>query len=139
MAAHYSNQTLSARYQPMPRSGPEMARIGSVVISSIKARLLRGMDVNDAPVPVAYWNSKRSKRPQPKTRDWLRTGRTHEAMAVLSASTNFVEIGFIGSRANMIAAINNARYKQFGISRTDLQAAIDEMNRLPTYAIAKAA
>ena len=141
MAAHYSHQSVSARYQPRPYSASEMSGAGMAMMASMKQRIGRGLDVNEAPAPPltdAYRKIKQ-RRTGSSIRDWRYTGVTLQQMQIMTAGVNTVTIGFAGQHANMVAAINNARCQQFALSRNDLAVGMAYLQRIPTYTLARAA
>lgn len=107
-----------ARFTVTGYSPTQMLVIGQTVSDDIKTRILSAQDVHDAPVPALkpnYAKWKNRKAP-PAIRNWKLTGNTLGAMGVLSESVNKAVIGFTSGKAAMVAFINQARARQFGIS-----------------------
>ena len=130
-----------ARFTVSPFTPQQMAELGAVARDSIKARIMRGVDVSDQPAPslaikigrgskgrgYAYWKSR--KHP-PAIRNWLYTGRTLGAMRVLTANQNRAVIGFSDAVANLRAWYNNRRHRQFGMAPSDWRAVIAAVRKL---------
>jgi hypothetical protein len=107
-----------------------MVKIGTDLAESIKARIHRGENVNDAPMKplkgahsnyVPYARQKIQKGLQ-GIRDWTYSGNTLRALKVVKANENAVTIGFSNPVQDKIAHFNNIREKAFGISPNDRKA-----------------
>lgn len=115
-------------------AGEQMMQIGQPFAASIKARIERGVNVNDGPAKKlgkGYAIAKR-KRGLSGLRDWIWTGDTLRQLQLLDVSANRGRIGFASPKADMIAHINNAKDRQFGVSPTDRKVLVDgvhEANR----------
>jgi hypothetical protein len=123
-----------ARLVYSPFSSEQMAQLGEIVARSIRERIERGENVEDAQAkPLkpgrtvnghqlrGYPDYKTARGLQP-IRDWTWTGRTLRSLKVLSANENRVVIGFADRIADLRAHLNNRREKAFGISPKDRQA-----------------
>jgi uncharacterized membrane protein len=135
-----------ARFEPVRkrarfnRSGftdQQMLGVANRVTDSIKQRIHSGLDANDAPAPPLTEKYARKKQlfGGSGVRDWVsgrarmaRTkkgsfpmGITLNSLRVLSYSANHAIIGFTNALANMRAAINNRRHRQFAVSPKDNQ------------------
>lgn len=104
-----------------------MANIGNTLLKSIKERIKKGIDANDAPAKplkgakrnyIPYDRQKTQKGLQP-IRDWTYSGHLLRAMKVVSANENRFVIGFIDDRSDKIAHLNNHGTRMFGISPND--------------------
>lgn len=120
-------------------SSEQMQAIGQVGADSIIDRIRSGKNANDAPskpLSMKYREKKypngrirfgadqgyrayKVKRGLPPVRDWKLTGWTLGSLKVKSASENRVVVGFINSRADTVAHINNQRERAFGLSPND--------------------
>jgi phage gpG-like protein len=110
-----------ARFAVTAFPADRMRSIGDALVSSIQARLARGLTTEDAPAPPLrekYARYKQRKGGQP-IRDWKRTGRTLRALGVTSATNNKAVVGFSDPVAAMRAAMQNRRIRQFGVSAND--------------------
>jgi hypothetical protein len=117
-----------------------MANIGNTLLKSIKERIKRGIDANDAPAKplkgakrnyIPYDRQKTQKGLQP-IRDWTYSGHLLRAMKVVSANENRFVIGFIDDRSDKIAHLNNHGTRMFGISpndQTNLKTAVSDAFR----------
>lgn len=103
-------------------SAQQMQSIGQQLVDgAIRPRIKSGLTADDQPAPplaVGYAKRKQRRGLNP-IRDWTLTGRTLRSMKVLSAGPNQARIGFTDPTANMRAAINNKRARQFGMSPND--------------------
>jgi len=121
-----------ARFVLGPFTSEDMLEIGNVVIESIKDRLAKGLNINDAPAkPLKPGRNGHRGYPEDKIRhglapfrDWYWSGRTLRSLKVKSASENRCVIGFIDSHSDAVAHINNIRERAFGISPRDRNAMI---------------
>src|ERR1700734_3669247 len=122
-----------ARLVYSPFSSEQMAELGQIVAQSIRDRIHRGENVEDAAAkPLkpgrtvnghklrGYPDYKIARRLQ-GIRDGVWTGRTMRALKGLSANENVVKIGFADPVADYRAHINNRREKAFGMSPRDRQ------------------
>jgi hypothetical protein len=103
-----------------PQQMNEMAE--DFILESIRPRIRQALDVNDKPVPPLaknYAKRKQKRRGLNPVRDWTLSGNTLKTLSVLVAGHNTATIGFVGPIANRRAYINNARYRQFGVSPSD--------------------
>jgi hypothetical protein len=112
-----------------------------MILEGIRPRLAKGLDVYDNPAPplkstVTSPNNKfvqiarriyqdrgyqgrKIRRGLAAIRNWFFTGRTIRSMKTLEVSVNRSVAGFTDAEANMRAAINNRRWRQFGLAPSD--------------------
>jgi hypothetical protein len=116
-----------ARIVYSPFTPDEMASIGTALAQSIKDRIRRGENAEDAPMKplkgahknyVPYARQKIQKGLQ-GIRDWWYSGNTLRVLKVLKANNNMVQIGFANPVADRVAHFNNIREKAFGVSPKD--------------------
>jgi hypothetical protein len=116
---------------------PDLRASGQQIIDINQARLSRGYNLDDRPaMPLHLPKSGRGGYPGQKERrgdqpirDWYFTGRTRNSMAILSMTDTAVTVGFSDPEGARRAAINNAREKQFGLSRSDHEALRTEVHK----------
>ena len=110
-----------ARFVVTPFTAERMTSIGNTLIGTMKARIGAGLTANDTPAPPLSKRYGRFKKRRygNDLRNMQASGKTLEALAVLRATTGRVEIGFNTAKANLIAAINARRSRQFGVSPGD--------------------
>lgn len=129
-----------ARFTYSPFTSEQMVTIGQALTDSIKDRIHRGEDANDAPAkPLKPGRNGKRGYPDYKIarglqaiRDWFWTGRTLRSLKVLSANENKVTIGFSDDHADMVAHVQNGRDRMFGVSpknREAVEAAVSEQLR----------
>lgn len=116
-----------ARFSYSGIQAQQMANIAQAVANDIKARILRAEDVHDVAAPAlkrrvgangvdrGYAAYKAKKHP-PAIRNWSYTGHLLGSLKVLRADENRAVIGFTDAYSNRVAAINNRRWRQFGMS-----------------------
>jgi hypothetical protein len=118
-----------ARFGSPVFDGPVMQAIGNGVLSSIKSRIARAVDVNDSPAPplkspkdkksFRYARYKVAKFGKKPVRDWNLTGQTIASLQVLRAKPGEVSIGPSTEHGRFRIMINNRRWPQWGLSPTD--------------------
>jgi hypothetical protein len=134
-----------ARFVYSPYTATEM--------DSIRARIQNGQNIYDqAAAPLKPGQSGRRGYPDYKSarglqpiRDWTWSGHTLRCLKVLTANENRAAIGFLdealpGRRmtASQIAAFNNRREAQWGVSPRDRQAVLAAFQARP-FVMLKAA
>ncbi len=123
-----------ARFVYSPYTATEMQGFAQVLADSIRARIQSGQNIYDqAAAPLkpglagrrGYPDYKSARGLKP-TRDWTWSGHTLRCLKVLTANENHAAIGFLdealsGRRqtASQIAAFNNRREAQWGVSPHD--------------------
>lgn len=137
--ARFQTKIKRARFTVPGYSPDQMVMLGNALRDSIEQRILRAEDVYDGAAQPLSSKGKRggyaawkSKKAPPAERNWRYTGRTLRSMKVLSVATNRAVIGFTDAEANKRAAINNRRWRQFGVSPRNRQAvalALRALNR----------
>jgi len=122
---------MAKHFEYVPISGDLTFRLSQVLASSVRTRILSGRDVNDNPAPdlsKAYARAKQ-RRGLPPIRNWTWSGNTLAALGPMVTQSGQLAVGFSNPRAARIAAILNARCKQFGVSPTDRANVIDAINQ----------
>jgi hypothetical protein len=130
-----------------------MQGFAQVLADSIRARIQSGQNIYDqAAAPLKPGQSGRRGYPDYKgerglqaIRDWTWSGHTLRCLKVLTANENRAAIGFLnealpGRRmtASQIAAFNNRREAQWGVSPRDRQAVLAAFQARP-FVMLKAA
>lgn len=112
-------------YQPQ-----QMVAMAQALTDDMRLRIMRGQDVNDSIAPglKAAYAKRKARRGGNPIRDWFLTGRTLRSLKVLSAAPNRAVIGFTDAVSNFRAALNNRRWRQFGVSPTNRQAFSRELH-----------
>lgn len=110
-------------------SSREMSSFGQELLKDIKARIARGVDVNDQPaIPLsskyATWKARNAP---PAIRNLKVTGATIAALRVMNVQDNSVQIGFSNPKAARIGAENSNKSKQIGASEKDLKTVRESM------------
>lgn len=139
MATKFQPKIRKARFVVGPFTPQVMLAIGGAVNADIGRRLDAGLDVDDRMAPplkatVASANNSKGvqivqrvfqdrgykgrklRKGLSPIRDWKFTGRTRRSMRVLSAGANTAVLGFSDAEAAKRAAINNRRWRQYGMS-----------------------
>src|ERR1700685_3639877 len=123
--ALFQTKITRVRLPDTPFSPEQMAQLGEVLAQSIRARIHRGINANDASAkplkPGRTVNGHRLRgypdykiaRGLQGIRDWGWTGRTMRSLKVLSANQNGGVIGFSDAVADHRAHINNRIEKMF--------------------------
>lgn len=108
--------------------------LSTALATSIKGRILRGIDVFDEKAPAlnpAYSRAKIRAGRNP-IRDWRMSGNTMAAFGVLATTkANEVRVGFTNPVAAKIAAINNFYHPMYGASPADLGSLIEVLRQIP--------
>ena len=151
--ARFQTIIKSARFVYSPYTATEMQGFAQVLADSIRARIQNGQNIYDqaaAPLKPGLagrrgypdYKSARGLRPM---RDWTWSGHTLRCLKVLTANENRAAIGFLdeplpGRRmtASQIAAFNNRREAQWGVSPRDRQAVLAAFQARP-FVMLKAA
>jgi hypothetical protein len=151
--ARFQTVVKSARFVYSAYTATEMQGFAQVLADSIRARIQSGQNIYDQtaaalkpglPGQRGYpdYKSARGLRP---VRDWTWSGHTLRCLRVLTANENRAAIGFLdealpGRRmtASQIAAFNNRREAQWGVSPRDRQAVLAAFLARP-YVMVKAA
>jgi hypothetical protein len=139
MASKFQPKIRKARFAVGPFTPQVMLAIGTAVNADIGRRLDAGLDVEDRLAPplkarvnspnnsngvqiarrvyqdLGYKGRKLKKGLNP-IRDWRFSGRTRRAMRVLTAGPGLSILGFSDPEAAKRAAINNRRWRQYGMS-----------------------
>jgi hypothetical protein len=128
---------MAKHFQYVPVSGENAHFLAGVLATSIRTRIKRGLDVNDNPAPRLSGRGKlggyaglKARRGLNPIRDWTLTGQTLQALQPLQTLPGQISVGFTDARAARIAAINNARSKQFGVSPSDRRNFIAALNTI---------
>jgi hypothetical protein len=110
-----------ARFIVTPYTAERMAEISDATLESVRTRIARALTVEDSPAPSLrpFYARRKAIKGKPALRDWTLTGRTLRSMKTLSAGPGKARIGFTDPESNKRAFINNARYRQFGLSGSD--------------------
>lgn len=137
--ARFQTVIKSARFVYSPYTATEMQGFAQVLADSIRARIQCGQNIYDqAAAPLKPGLPGRRGYPDYKSarglnpvRDWTWSGHTLRCLKVLTANENRASIGFLdeslpGRRmtASQIAAFNNRREAQWGVSSRDRQAVL---------------
>lgn len=127
--AKFKTVVRKARFAAPGYRPEQMIAIAQATADDIRVRIMRAQDVNDgiAPGLKAAYAKRKSQRGGNPIRDWFLTGRTLRSLKVLSAAQNRAVIGFTDAVSNFRAALNNRRWRQFGISPTNRQALVREL------------
>jgi hypothetical protein len=111
------------------------AELATVLRDSIDTRIRRGLDVYDQPAKRLSSRGRRggyagrkARRGEPSIRDWVYSGRTLSALVPIVGPPGEISVGFSDARAAQIAARNNARVLQFGVSPNDRRNVIEALN-----------
>ena len=135
-----------ARFVYSPYTATEMQGFALALADSIRARIQSGQNIYDqAAAPLKPGLSGRRGYPDYKAarglqpiRDWTWSGHTLRCLKVLAANENRAAIGFLdeslpGRRltASQIAAFNNRREAQWGVSPRDRQAVLGAFQARP--------
>ena len=147
MADKFKTVVRRARFAYSSYTAQEMQGFGQVLADAIKARIQSGQNIYDqpaAPLKVgekgysSYARQKQRLGLKP-IRDWTFTGFTLSCLKVLTCDVNHAVIGFLrgpthpkpwktgrpGYTASNIAAFNNAREQQWGVSPRDRATAVN--------------
>jgi hypothetical protein len=151
--ARFQTVIKRARFVYSPYSATEMQGFALVLADAIRARIQSGQNIYDqAAAPLkpglpgrrGYPDYKSARGLQP-IRDWTWSGHTLRCLKVLTANENRAAIGFLdealpGRRmtASQIAAFNNRREAQWGVSPRDRQAVLAAFQARP-FVMLKAA
>ena len=142
-----------ARFVYSPYTATEMQGFAQVLADSIRARIQNGQNIYDqAAAPLKPGLPGRRGYPDYKVarglnpiRDWTWSCHTLRCLKVLTANENRAAIGFLdeslpGRRmtASQIAAFNNRREAQWGVSPRDRQAVLAAFQSRP-FVMLKAA
>ena len=121
--ARFQTVIKKARFSYSGISPQQMQSIAQVLADDIRSRILRAEDAFDNPAPTLKNGNKgkgyqtyKARRNPPAIRNWQYTGRTLRSLKVLQANQNRALIGFTDPHSNMVAAVNNRRWRQFGVS-----------------------
>jgi hypothetical protein len=115
---------MGQRFVYRPLSGEQMATIGNLVIADVKARIAKGLNIEDA-AAKALKPGRNGKRGYPDykvarglqgIRDLTWRGMTMRSIRVISSKANEVRIGFDNPQAAQIAAFNQRRDTVFWFS-----------------------
>lgn len=150
MAGRFQTRISKARFTATVFTPQVMQAIAEPVALAIRQRISAGMDAQDQPAPPlkvkvgaknpnAGYRGLKQRRGLKPIRDWTFTGRTLRSLKVLSAAANKAVIGFTDAVSNMRAAINNRRWRQFGLSPKDqleLAARVKVARRVTTQRVA---
>jgi len=121
-----------ANFEYIPISGEQKTELARVLANSIRDRIRRGHDVNDQPAPPLSQKYARRKirlGRQP-IRDWTLTGTTMRALGPVTMSDGRFAVGFNDARAAKIAALNNSRSQQFGMSPANRRDFLNALDRV---------
>ena len=144
--ARFQTVIKSARFVYSTYTATEMQGFAQVLADSIRARIQSGQNIYDqAATPLRPGQSGRRGYPDYKSarglkpvRDWTWSGHTLRCLKVLTANENRAAIGFLdealpGRRqtASQIAAFNNRREAQWGVSPRDRQAVLAAFQARP--------
>lgn len=124
MAAIFQTRIRHIKLTLSPFSSEQMSNIGSVYLDAMLTRIKSGTGADDTPAPPLnerYAHRKMIRNRAP-IRDWTYRGLTLRSAKVKVASENKVTLGFISAQADMIAGVNNRRFKQWGVSPRDAEA-----------------
>lgn len=123
-----------ARFVYSPYTGQEMAGFAGVLADAIRLRIRGGCNIYDQPAAplkpgrhgVGGYPRQKEARGLKPIRDWTWTGHTLRCLKVLTANQNRAAIGFLDERmpgrrltASEVAAFNNLRERQWGVSPRD--------------------
>jgi hypothetical protein len=137
----------SARFVYSPYTAIEMQGFAQVLADSIRGRIRSGQNIYDqAAAPLKPGRAGRRGYPDYKLarglqpiRDWIWSGHTLRCLKVLTANENRAVIGFLneslpGRRmtASQIAAFNNRREAQWGVSPNDRRVVLAAFTARPT-------
>jgi hypothetical protein len=151
--ARFQTVIKSARFVFSPYTATEMQAFGQVLADSIRARIQSGQNIYDqAAAPLKPGQSGRRGYPDYKSarglkpiRNWTWSGHTLRCLKVLTANENRAAIGFLdealsGRRqtASQIAAFNNRREAQWGVSPHDRRVVLAAFQARP-FVMLKAA
>jgi hypothetical protein len=165
MAAKFKVKIRKARFSVGAFSAQVMLSIGNAVNADIGRRLDGGLDVEDrvapplksrvnspnnsAGVQIALrvfqdrgYKGRKLKKGLNPIRDWRFTGRTRRAMRVLTVGPGLAILGFSDPEAAKRAAINNRRWRQYGMSPANKKvflAQVTMFSRNAVTAVSKAA
>jgi hypothetical protein len=135
MPASRGGERVSAHFQFVGIQPDVAAELAVVLRDSVEARIRRGLDVNDQPAKRLSsrgrrggYAARKARRGEPSIRDWVYSGRTLAALVPIVAGPGEICVGFPDARAAQIAARNNARVRQFGISPNDRRNVIEAIN-----------
>jgi hypothetical protein len=166
--ARFQTVIRKSRFVVTGYSPQQMIAIAEVLRTSVHDRITSGLDVRDNPAPplrrnlrsttktikgqklhyrilnsgsvnelgYAHYKEVRGLNP---IRDWVLTGRTMRSLKVLSAAVNRAVIGFTDVVSNRRAAINNQRWRQFGVSPNDKRKVLEALKTEPKPVQARAA
>ena len=151
--ARFQTVIKRARFVYLPYTATEMQGFAQVLADTIRARIQSGRNIYDqAAAPLkpglpgrrGYPDYKAARGLQP-IRDWTWSAPTLRCLKVLTANENRAAIGFLdealpGRRqtASQIAAFNNRREAQWGVSPRDRQAVLAPFQARP-FVMLKAA
>jgi hypothetical protein len=107
-----------------------MREVGGMIVDLNQQRLTAGYNLQDHPAQPLHqpksgrggYPLRKERRGDNPIRDWYFTGLTRKSMGILSIAEGAVTVGFTDPVGAKRAAINNAREKQFGLSRSDIRA-----------------
>lgn len=123
-----------ARFVTRGYTPAQMFTVGQgLVTKAMLPRMRAGLTTEDTAAPPLtrrYAVFKARKAP-PAIRNWTLTGRTLRSLQVLSSIENQAVIGFTDRETNKRAYINNARVKQFGVSKADSMVLSAEFAKQP--------
>ena len=140
--ARFQTVIRRARFVYSPYTASEMQGFGQLLADTIRARIQAGQNIYDqAAAPLkpgkpgsrGYPDYKTARGLQP-IRDWTWSGFTMRCLKVLTANENQAVVGFLNESrpgrwqtASHIAAFNNARERQWGVSPHDRAAVMSAM------------
>lgn len=147
----YTPRITRARYVYTSFSSEQMASLGDDVTNDVLARIKKGVNCDDQPAkPLKPGRNGKKGYPEqkeargiPGIRNWISPVRwprnrikTLRALKVKSANENRVVIGFIDSRADQIAHINNRQEKMFGLSPKNKEKLVSIVETMKRRALA---
>ena len=125
MAATFSIRvTKRVTIAPVGFSPQQMQSLGAATVEAMKARLAKGLDVQDQPAAAlsrGYTRRKQRQGAQPLP-DLRLTGQMLAAFGVVRSGQGQCAIGFNDDKAIIKAYVNHQRRNQIGISEGDAAA-----------------
>lgn len=94
-----------------------------------------GVQIRTRPVKFQGYIGRKIARGRNPIRDWTYSRLTLDSMHVLQVGPRYAVIGFSHPLANLRAAINNRRWRQFGVSPSDRAVLLRQVSAVVNTAV----